>query len=270
MKMPSKPLSWGITLGVVALAMVAVTVLRGRNAIEYASPEHRSILEAIYGLGKVKADRHYEVKLGVMTSVREVLVSEGQAVKKGDALIRFEAASFRSPFDGTVTSVTVAPNEVIVPNVPVIRVEDLSQLYLEVALEQQSALRVRPGMIARMTFDSVRGDQYSGKLESVYSRNEEFLARIRSDKLPNGILPGMTADIVIEVGTKENALIVPLTSITEGSVMVERDGKRIKIPVEVGIVDGKKAEIIKGDIRDADRIILPRKASGKTDPLPSA
>ncbi len=262
MKKPSKRLSWGIIVSVAVLVAFALVVLGGRGSREYAAPEHRSILEAIYGLGKVKADRHYEVKIGVLTTAQEVLVVEGQQVMKGATLIRFESTSFRSPFAGTVTSVTIAPGEVVVPNVPVIRVEDLSKLYLEVALEQQSALRVRPGMVARMTFDTVRGDRYSGKVESVYSRNDEFLARIRAEQLPSGILPGMTADVVIEVGTKERALLVPLASITEGSVMVERDGKRIKVPVEVGIVDGQKAEIVKGDIKDTDRLIIPRRKTG--------
>jgi multidrug efflux pump subunit AcrA (membrane-fusion protein) len=248
---------------VALLAISLIWQISRARRFDLVPLERQTILEAIYGLGKVKALRHYEVKIGVLTTANDVFVVEGQNVKKGDPLIRFESSPFRTPFSGTVTRVEVSPGEVIVPNVPVIRVEDLSDLYLEVALEQQGALRVRAGMPARMTFDTVRGEAYLGKVTSVFSRNDEFLAHIRAEKLPTGILPGMTADVVIEVGARDNALLAPLAAIQEGRILVEREGKRVRIPIEVGIVDGQKAEIVQGELLPTDQVIITKKPAAK-------
>lgn len=246
-----------LILGVV-FAAVAFGFWWHSNEADTTTPVREPIIEAIYGLGKVKALRHFDVKLGVLSTATEVYVEEGQNVRRNEALIRFEGGTIRTPFAGTVTQLDVSPGETVVPQISVLRVEDLSQIYVEVALEQQGALRVRPGMKVEMTFDPVRGDRFEGRVDSVYSREDEFLAHIGADRFPPGILTGMTADVVIQVAERENALLVPLSAIREGRVTVVRRGKRVKIPVEVGIVDGSRAEIVGGGLRDSDRVLVPR------------
>jgi multidrug efflux pump subunit AcrA (membrane-fusion protein) len=256
---------WIVILVPVLVAMIVGGVLLFRRSnVEYASPVRESILEAIYGLGRVKARRHYEVKIGVLSTVTRLHVKEGDPVKRGDRLIDLDGNPFKAPFDGTVTSLDASEGETVLPHVPILRVDDPSDQYVEVALEQQAALRVRVGMPARMIFDTVRGERFEGSVSSVFSKNEEFLAAIRVPRFPAGVLPGMTADAVIEVGTKADALLVPLSAVQEGKVLVERGGRRIKVPVEVGIVDGLRAEVVKGDIGTDDRLVVPHHR-GKKD-----
>lgn len=45
------------------------------------------VLEAIYGLGKVKSRQSFDVKVGVMSNVEKLYVQEGEKVNKGDKLI---------------------------------------------------------------------------------------------------------------------------------------------------------------------------------------
>ena len=247
----------GGTLLIIAAAVVVTIVVRG-NQVEYVQPRYGPIVEAIYGLGKVKTDRVYEVKLGVIKTVERIYVQEGMSVKKGDRLVKFDGdLVFTAPFNGTVTLVAFNEQQSVFPQQPVVRVEDLNTKYIEVSLEQQGALRVKPGLPVRVVFESIRGEVLTGKVSAIFSRNEEFLAHINVP-LADNILPGMTADVAIEVSHKDKALLVPLSAITDGRVRVRRDGKRKTIKLSIGSIDGNWAEVLSGDLSVNDEILVPR------------
>lgn len=257
--MPTKYRWWltGGALLIVAAVAVTAVIIRG-NQVEYVKPRYGPIDEAIYGLGKVKTDRVYEVKLGVIKTVERIYVREGMPVKKGDRLVKFDGdLVFRAPFNGTVTLVAFHEKQSVFPQQPVVRVEDLNTKYIEVSLEQQGALRVKPGMPVRVVFESIRGDVLKGNVSAIFSRNEEFLAHI-DVPLADNILPGMTADVAIQVSHKDKALLIPLSAITDGRVRVKRDGKRKTIKLTIGSIDGNWAEVAGGDISVNDEVLVPR------------
>ena len=43
-----------------------------KNQIHYLSLKTGDVAEAIYGLGKVKSDQIFEVKIGIMTTIRKI------------------------------------------------------------------------------------------------------------------------------------------------------------------------------------------------------
>lgn len=73
----------GIAL-VIALLIVALIVWNQRNSIETIHPKRGPIVESIYGLGKVKTDKVFEVKLAVVKIMERLYVRQGQDVKKND------------------------------------------------------------------------------------------------------------------------------------------------------------------------------------------
>ena len=235
---------------------VLVAVLWRTNNLEYVEPRHGPIVDAIYGLGKVKTERFYEVKLGVALTVERLYVREGDRVLRGKPLVRFEgAAEFRAPFSGTVTLIAFQEAQSVFPQQTALRLDDLSTKYIEVSLEQQGALRVRPGQPVKVVFEGIRGEVLQGQVATVFSRNDEFLAHIKVP-LADNILPGMTADVAIEAGKRDNALLVPAAAITNGRVTIVRDGKRETVKLRIGGIDGKWAEVLEGDLRDGDRVVM--------------
>lgn len=243
--------------GLVLLLVVVGAVVIDRNGGTYVSAKRGEIVEAIYGLGKVKARRQVEIKVGVLSSVQEVFVKEGDVVEKGASLIRFtDGAPFRSPLAGTVTLVAADPGETVSPQVAVIRVEDLTDRYVEVALEQQGALRVRKGLPAEVVFESLRNEKLTGQVTALFSKNEEFLAHIEVPGLNANILPGMTADVAIVAGKKQDALLIPLNSISNGQIIVKRGRRTEKVPVKIGGIDGQWAEVVEGDVKLDDQIAV--------------
>lgn len=250
---------WSSVVVALVLVVVLAIMLVRNNQFEYVNPRYGPIVEAIYGLGKVKTDRVYEVKLGVTKIVKNIYVHEGAIVKKGDRLVRFDGGLlFSAPFDGVVTFVALHEEQYVFPQQPVIRIEDLDTKYIEVSLEQQGAMRVQPGLPVRVVFESIRGEVLKGKVVAIFSRNEEFLAHIEVP-LAGNVLPGMTADVAIEVSRRERALLIPLSSVSDGRVKLRRDGKRTAMKLKIGSIDGNWAEVVEGDIRETDEILIRRR-----------
>lgn len=235
-----------------------------RSGVQYVSPRYGPIVEAIYGLGKVKTDRVYEVKLGVPKTVETLYVREGDTVRKGAPLVRFEGGPrFNAPYGGTVTLIAFREAQSVFPQQTVVRLEDLSTTFIEVSLEQEGALRVQPGQPARVVFESLRGEQINGKVAAVFARNEEFLAHIRVP-LNDRVLPGMTADVAIETGRKDKALLVPLSAVSNGRVRIVHEGTRKTVPLRIGGIDGNWAEVLEGDITPEDKVIVRKQAAAAT------
>lgn len=247
-----------ISLAILAIAIVSGGIYYQRSQYDVIYPIKGDVVEAIYGLGKVKSDSRFEVKVGIMTTVEKLFVKEGDSVEKGGALIKFkDSAIFKAPFSGRVTRVNHYEKETVLPQAPVVRIEDLKERHIEVSLEQNGALRVKEGQEAKVVFESLRNNQYVGRVESLFPRDDEFIAHIDVKDLPENVLPGMTADVAIVVGSKSQVQLVPLSAIDNGQVTIKKEGKRrTKVQVKIGVVDGQYAEIIDAPLDYSDEILI--------------
>jgi membrane fusion protein, macrolide-specific efflux system len=226
----------------------------------YLPVKRGSIIESVYGIGTVTANRTFQFKLGAANSISELFVKEGNEVKKGDSLIRLEADQLiKAPFDGTVTVLSYKVGENIFPEKVVVEVVDLKDRYLVVSLEQRGALRVQKGQKAKLSFDGLREQTIEGEVVSVYSSENNFLIRIDIPNLPPQILPGMTADTAVGIRERTDVLLVPVAAIEEGYVYVKRATGQDKVAIKTGIIDGVMAELTEGNLKEGDQLAVRRK-----------
>jgi macrolide-specific efflux system membrane fusion protein len=248
-----------------ALTLIAILALVYRPSRNWEELELKQgpIIEAVYGLGKVKSSRVFEFKLGTTVGITRIHKPEGSDAKKGDLLVEFaDLSPLRAPFDGTITSLPYHEGENLFPQTPILRIEDLTQRFIEVSLEQQGAMRVQPGQLAKISFETLRNQVFEGKVMSRYPSNEQFLVRVDASSLPLSIVPGMTGDVAITVAEKASVLQVPLRAIEKGQLGRIRNGKKEQVDVEVGAIDGNWAELLKGDLIATDKV-RARKAAAK-------
>lgn len=253
-----------IIAAIIAVLLMGVFIYtRLHREEEIIHPSRGNITEAVYALGKVKSDERFEVIVGVDSTVTHLFTREGDQVAKGAPLIEFDRqATFRAPFAGTVTYVKAFERETVVPRIPVLRLENLRDRYIELSLEQQAALRVKKGLPAKISLESVRGKVLLGKVTALYPREDEFLAQVRVDDLDPSVLPGMTADVTVEVGKIENVILVPLRAIQNGMVTKRVGSRWNKVKVDVGHVDGINAEIRGDTLSPSDEIRVPVSGQG--------
>jgi multidrug efflux pump subunit AcrA (membrane-fusion protein) len=252
---------------VLALVIVASAgayrFVEDRSAGTLTPPVRRGpIVQSVYGIGTVTANRSYQLKPGVTGTLYNLWVKEGDTVARGSRLAQIDAVVYRAPFGGTIVNLPFKVGENVFANFPVLTLVDLLDRYLVVTLEQQGALRVKAGQKATMSFDSIRETRYNGVVQSVYSYGNAFLARIDCSALPASVLPGMTSDVAIEIQEEPDALIVPVAALDRGNLWVKR-GHAIprRIPVKTGIVDKDLAQIVAGDLQPGDQLVLRRALS---------
>ncbi|PWU21003.1 MAG: secretion protein HlyD [Bdellovibrio sp.] len=244
---------------ILAILLAGSFYFRQNRNYDVVKPKRGDIVEAIYALGKVMSNQRYELKVGILLKIRNIYVHEGEFVKKGTRLIDFDpGTAFLAPFDGTVTLVAAYVGETAVPQSTVLRMEDLKDRYIELSIEQEGALRVRPGQAAKVSFESMRGQNLLGKVTALFPKENEFIARVEVMDLDQSVLPGMTADVTVEAGKIINVLMVPIRAISQGQILVERKGTREKIKVDVGRDDGLWAEIKGGDLNVDDNVLMPK------------
>jgi multidrug efflux pump subunit AcrA (membrane-fusion protein) len=247
---------WISVVILAAIVAAGITYWKRTSGIAKIAPREGEVVEAIYGLGTVLSDKVYHLRGGLPLQLRKLLTHEGASVKPGDALAQLDDRIFPSPIAGTVTALPFKDGELVPPQTSIVTVTNLEALFLEVSLEQQSVLRVKKDQRATISFESLRNEKVEGRVSNVYPRDSQFIVRINIEKWPQGVLPGMTADVAIEVGKKAGALLIPVKSVVAGMVTRIRDGKREKVPVKLGVIDGEWAEVISENLTPQDFVLF--------------
>ncbi|MFL5785591.1 MAG: efflux RND transporter periplasmic adaptor subunit [Bacteriovoracaceae bacterium] len=262
------PLPWlrahkaiaGLLLLIFIAVPVVVTRLTKSDEGTLTPPLQRgNIVEGVYGIGTVIANQSFQVHVGVTNIVRDIFVKEGDSVKKNQPLISLDGSLVRAPFDGVITSLPSKVGEVVFIQSNILTLTNLLDRFLVVSLEQEGAIRVKRGQKARLSFESIRETTYDGTVQSVYAQGGNFLARIDIAGLPPQILPGMTADVAIGISEHKNVLLAPTSALEAGVVYLKEKLGTKKIPVKVGITDGIMAEIISGDLKAGDQLLIRKK-----------
>lgn len=221
-------------------------------------PIRGNIVEAVYGLGTVDTDEKFIAKSAIINSVKEFYVTAGEDVLKGQKLFRTDQQIIiRSPYPGRVSHISVSVEENLFPQTVILTVFNLKKLYLTVSLEQQAIMRIHSNLNAEVSFEFFRNKKIQGKITTIYPSEDQFIAKVELAQWPSGILPGMTADVAIEIDQKKDVILVPSRAIVNGHLIIKRDGKKIKLPVNIGLVDLEQAEIISPELKLTDEVILP-------------
>jgi HlyD family secretion protein len=157
------------------------------------------------------------------------------------------------------------PGEKIAPGQVVLRVFTPGKMRVVLTLPESQAFWVEPGMKARITPAAAPQRSYVAKCREpeVLPRGTPptigFQLTLDAGDVDPRLLPGMRANVTIDAGRVEDALLVPVAAVTAGKVKVrDTDGHVSEHDVQVGKSDGNQIEIRKG-LQEGDEIVLPGK-----------
>ncbi len=242
-----------------AASYLGISRIRSRPANADMPLRRTTILRTVYGLGTVEAERSYQLKIGIAANIRRLYVKAGETVKKGDRLVEFDQVPvMTAPFAGIVTTVSFKEGEAVFPQNPVLQIMDLSRKYITVSLDEKSAVLIAQSQKVRIAFEGLPGKTFTGLVSSVYPSDGQFMVKIESRELPLEILPGMSADLAIEAGKKENVFVAPLRAVRDGKIQITRAGKRLKVPVQIGLTQGDAVEIVSSELAEGDILHYPQ------------
>nr|MBC7245488.1 efflux RND transporter periplasmic adaptor subunit [Chloroflexota bacterium] len=231
------------------------------------------IAQAEYNLAKAK-DTLANILAGPDPKTLQLAQARYDAAKATleKAQAALEAATMIAPFDGTVISVGAEVGDLVSSNTTIVTLADLSNLRVIATVDETDISKVEVGQQAEITFDAFPGRKFRGVVLEVPLEGQ-LVQNVVSYKVPVSLegvegvslRPGMTANVKIIVGRRENALLIPVLALRQGEdgyvVMVrDADGTAMATRVEVGLSDGTYVEVLRG-LNEGDRVVIEYQTS---------
>jgi multidrug efflux pump subunit AcrA (membrane-fusion protein) len=135
--------------------------------------------------------------------------------------------TIRAPHDGMIVYPPIfewmrrplQPGVEVYQHEDILFLPDLSEIEVEVPYHETVAARVRVGMPADVRIAALPGRRFAGKVASIemlprsnykgWDWTLQFFARVRLDRAPPGLLPFMSAEVRLDTGRVEDALVIP-------------------------------------------------------------
>ena len=185
-----------------------------------------------------------------------------------------------APFSGTVTKAFPKVGDEVATGSSAFRIDDLSELFVEVEISEVDINRTNIGQEADLTFDAIIGETFTGKVVEVSSVGNDngsgvdFLVTLQIIDPTAQVRSGMTAAVNIIVSEIKDVLSVPNRAVRlkEGQrvIYILEDGEIQEVEVEFGSSSDIYSEIISENIEVGDLIVLNPPMEFVTDGGPPA
>ena len=171
--------------------------------------------------------------------------------------------TFYSPASGYIISLDLSEGEYATEGGTIVRVADLSTLWVEAQLYASQLSQINNHAIASVQFPDLPGKQTTGKIEfmnpEINPQTRINLLRVNVANPGNLLKPGMPAYVTIK-GKEVNTLTLPSDAVlrtgTGASVWVQTGKGSFKsIMVEIGMEDGDRVQV-KSGLQSGDIVVI--------------
>ncbi|HXK38026.1 MAG TPA: efflux RND transporter periplasmic adaptor subunit [Candidatus Paceibacterota bacterium] len=171
-----------------------------------------------------------------------------------------EKTILRAPADGTITKIDTKLGDLVSPNVPVVTLQDVGNLYIEANVNESDIVGLSVGQPVSITYEALgKAAVFQGTVSEV-NLGATINAGIVNYKIKASVLdvqnikPGMTADIVVQTAKVDGALVLPSRFVHENAsgkfvylITREEDMKTEERPITTGLRgDGGYVQIMSG------------------------
>ena len=178
-----------------------------------------------------------------------------------------------APFAGTVTDIQVMPGDMVSQSKVAFRIDDLSELFVELQVSEIDLSQIQSGQLVSVTFDAIPNKVYAGKVTDIglvgtaNSGAVNFPVTVQLLNADSVVRTGMTAVANIIIAKAENVLQVPNRAVqTKDGVKVvyvwhPTEDKYYEIPVQVGLASDTMTEIYAEELNVGDEILITTPSS---------
>ena len=272
---------------------------RGRNNAELISyrevPVKRGDLEVtVLSPGVVEPENRLDIKPPVAGRVEDVLVKEGEEVKKGqilawmssteraallDAARARGAAEVRrwedfyrptpviAPIDGTIILRSVEPGQTFTSQEAVLVMSD--RLTIKAQVDETDVALVQLKQLARVTLDAYPEETFSAQVVQIaydaqtVNNVTTYQVDVLPDSTPSFMRSGMTANVTFVVANKKDVVLAPSEALHTKDEQIYVLTKPVKgkdpreAVIQLGLTDGKQAEVLSGVVA-GEVLLIPQ------------
>jgi cobalt-zinc-cadmium efflux system membrane fusion protein len=170
-----------------------------------------------------------------------------------------------SPVSGSVIERSAVVGQMLEPASPAFRIGNLATLWLTVHAFERDAVRVEPGVMARVSFPALPGQDFTGTVASVgrqvESESRTVPVRIDLKNSGNRLRPGMSATAAVPVDTTGSPILtVPVAAVqrvrNEWCVFLPKDASHFEIRrIGRGRDLGGEVEVLSG-LKAGEQIVV--------------
>ena len=181
---------------------------------------------------------------------------------------KIQEAVLRAPVSGQITEINKEVGEIVQPSLGKAAMVLLptNPYQIEVDIYEEDIVKINIGDSVDIELVAFPGQVFKGKVISVNPAEKlvegvvYYEVKINFEEVPEGIKPGMTADLRIKTSSKENVLAVPEDAIREKegeyTIKILKNGEIEERKIEIGLWgDNGMVEIISG-LAQGEKVIL--------------
>ena len=168
--------------------------------------------------------------------------------------------SLRAPMDGIVLRQDGEPGETVTSAHVLFWVGELNPLRITAEVDEEDIPRVKPGQRVIIKADAFPSAAPEGTISEITPLgdpiNKSYRVRV-SLPADTRLKIGMTTEVNIIVRETPQALLVPVTAVSNNTAWRVRDGKATPVAVTTGALDAQRIEITSGLSDDDSLIVVP-------------
>ena len=172
-----------------------------------------------------------------------------------------------APFDGVVTARLMDPGAMASPAAPVLRVDKIDTVWINVNVPDENLQYVHAGTPVSFTTNSLGGRRFAARISAVNAVPTQgtlsYQARIRQDNPGFLLRGGMLVSVTIQQARHNNAIVVPRQAIAQSDrgnavFVVGPDKKAQMVPVQVGLQTDTLSEVRSPKVTAGTLVITTR------------
>ena len=230
----------------------------------------------------------YDQALATIT-FDEATIQQRQAALDA-AQVNLDYTNIVSPVDGTVVSRNVTMGQTVAASFQTptlfLIATDLTKMQVDTNVSESDIGGVKDGNKSTFTVDAFPKRTFKGAVNQVRQSPQTVQNVVTYDVVVGvdnsdlALKPGMTAATRIVIDQRDDVIRVPSQALrfspggasaaTQGQpqVWVLRDGQPVAVPVTTGLDDDSFTEIVKGELKPDDRVIVAEQRSADSSATP--
>lgn len=269
--------------------------------------ERGTLRQTVMATGVIEPQNRVEIKPPIPGRIDDVLVREGDVVRKGQVLAwmssseraalldtarakgeqelahweeLYRAAPLLAPLDGTIIARKVEPGQTVTAADAVLVLAD--RLIVQAQVDETDIGKVKLGQRAEIDVDAYAGQLVPAVVDHIayeattVNNVTIYEVDVLPDTVPDFMRSGMTANVTLLVALRENVLVLPAGAVRhengQTSVLIRKGPNGSEpVVVECGLEDGKRVEILQG-VAEGDTVLvrafsLPASTEKRTNPF---
>ena len=277
---------------VLILLVIPACTTTPEKPLETVKVTRGGILASIPSTGTVQPRNRVEIKPPVAGRVDDILVVEGENIKKGQilgwmssneraALLDsarakgeaelkywedvYKAAPIIAPLDGFIISRSVEPGQSVLASDAILVMAD--RLIVKAQVDETDLSRIKLGQSVKIVLDSYPDQKIDGKVEHIAYESKMtnnvniYDVDIQPISIPSFFRSGMSATVSFIQEERVDALLLPLNAVKKKSnrsyVFIKNKSDKIETSqVATGLENSSHIEVISG-LKEGDEVIVP-------------